>query len=238
MPHKINYSKKEMPVKVDFDAWDDVQIQFTRKANTSKNFNQLQQAKEMTAKIVSNDLKSQSFIIQEKIKQRKLKNLAKRQIKGPEIKENDEDDFDYVDVDQMNATQQSITTSPNVDTTNNYNFTHLNPANDQLDKNYAKDATNGNFGGSVVAKAPKLLKFQSGDKLKGTDQLSGSLVQHLGHHQIDSPDMSKISNPNQSTYMTNNLNTSNPLTTPTKAVLAKNTKDQINSSCNSGTNIL
>lgn len=202
-----------MPTKVDFDAWDDVQIQFARKAQNSKNFNQLQQNKEMTAKIVSNNLKNQSFIIQEKIKERKLRNLRKRQLRGPEISQRSDDDFDYVDVDQMNDTSKSIMSNGNFE---------------QLDKNYAKDATNGNFGGSVVAKAPKLLRFQSDNKNKEANQInseSGSLLQNQAHHPIDSPDISKISNPNQSTYMTNNLNTSNPLVTPTKAVLAKNAKD-------------
>lgn len=202
-----------MPTKVDFDAWDDVQIQFARKAQNSKNFNQLQQNKEMTAKILSNNLKNQSFIIQEKIKERKLRNLRKRQLRGPEISQRSDDDFDYVDVDQMNDTSKSIMSNGNFE---------------QLDKNYAKDATNGNFGGSVVAKAPKLLRFQSDNKNKEANQInseSGSLLQNQAHHPIDSPDISKISNPNQSTYMTNNLNTSNPLVTPTKAVLAKNAKD-------------
>ena len=183
----------------------------------------------MTAKIVSNNLKNQSFVIQEKIKERKLRMIKKRQLRGPEISQKSDDDFDYVDVDQMNATSQSILQSDS-------NF-------EKLDKNYAKDATNGNFGGSLVANAPKLLKFQSSDRRdKEKHQINserGSLLQNQPHHTMNSPDISKISNPNQSTYMTNNLNTSNPLVTPTKAVLAKNAIDQSKvSSGNSGTNIL
>ena len=58
----------------------------------------------MTAKIVSNNLKNQSFVIQEKIKERKLRMIKKRQLRGPEISQKSDDDFDYVDVDQMNAT--------------------------------------------------------------------------------------------------------------------------------------
>lgn len=70
-------------------------------------------------------------------------------MRGPEASQRSDDDFDYVDVDQMNDSSQIIKSDGNFA---------------QFDKNYAKDATNGNFGGSVVAKAPKLLKFQSDNK--------------------------------------------------------------------------